>query len=210
MSPNSPQCAHAWAVAALAGLHVLPARALILPCVGALPATIIALRRPAWGPVALACALPALAFFFAFDGSRLGPIAAALAAFALWPLARRNAGLLELAATQVLMVWLAFWVTLGCRASGLDFQYFFAWLSPGADPKDTWAANALMTISKYLILPVLGIVLARRRAGDALIQAASGMLVPAATMVSPMTRSLTPMAFAKPTAESTSHRVPRD
>lgn len=159
-------------VAALAGLHVLPARALILPCVGALPATIIALRRPAWGPVALACALPALAFFFAFDGSRLGPIAAALAAFALWPLARRNAGLLELAATQVLMVWLAFWVTLGCRASGLDFQYFFAWLSPGADPKDTWAANALMTISKYLILPVLGIVLARRRAGDALIQAA--------------------------------------
>ncbi len=150
---------------ALVGPH-LPVKAFIAPCLLALPLAIAAHRLPRLAPVALAVALPATAFFFQWEAARIAPVAATLAAWPLWARARRDAPALERGAGALVLLWTVLWTMVGCRIGGIDFNYFFAWLPPGANVEDSWGANALMTLGKYLTLPTVAVLLARRTAPE--------------------------------------------
>ncbi|HUT77978.1 MAG TPA: alkaline phosphatase family protein [Polyangia bacterium] len=162
-----------WLAACLGGLGlgalfaVLPARIYVLPCALAVPLLIAAERVPRLEPLAAGVALFALPFLFGVQGqapgaSALPPVAAALCLWPLYGLARPESSSLERAGAILVLAWLALWATMGCRISGIDYAYFFRWLGPDAVVEETWLVNTVLTLFKYLTVPLLGLLLLRR------------------------------------------------
>lgn len=151
-------------------LPILPPWVWLLPCVAALPLLLLGLRAPRFDPLWLALLPPALGFFFESDAARLAPMlgvvllafAFARAAAAASP-ALRGLGLF-------VCLWLCAWASFGARAHGVRFQYFFAWVAEGSAVEDSWTLNGLLTTAKYLLPPLLAVVVTARAGGGALVE----------------------------------------
>jgi broad specificity phosphatase PhoE len=154
--------------AALRG--VVPAWWFALPCGLAAPLCFWALRRPAVMAWALACSIPALWFFAEGDAVALGPTAAVLVLWSALPLAYRREPPLVRALVLVTLIWMTFWASMGCRLTGVTFNFFFAWLPADVPVTRTWLPHAFYTLAKYVLPPALGFALALRTTGSSLLQ----------------------------------------
>ena len=152
--------------AAWAAVPVLPPLVWLGPCVLALPAVLAALRDPRLDVLAFVLVPPALRFFYESDGRLLLPTVATLALVAVWSEATRPQGPGLRGAGLVVLLWLGTWVTFGCRAPGVRFQYFLSWVPPGSPVEDSWILNGLLTTAKYLLVPLMATLLTARLGGD--------------------------------------------
>jgi hypothetical protein len=145
----------------------VPALLFAFPCAVALPLCLLAMRRPKLVPWAVGCAIPALWFFAERDAVALAPLAAVFVLWASLPRAVGAEPALLRALVLLALVAATFWASMGCRLTGVTFNFFFAWLPQDVPVTRTWAPHALYTFSKYALAPALGILLARHTAGPA-------------------------------------------
>lgn len=160
-----------WAGLGLAAMRgVAPDWVFAIPCALAAPLCVAALRRPQLTLSAVGMSIPALWFFAEGDAIALGPVPAVLVLWAGVPRIFRNEAPLLRALVLLSMLWITFWASMGCRITGVTFNFFFAWLPPDVPVTRTWAPHALYTLSKYVLPPLLGLVLAARTVGPGLFQ----------------------------------------
>ena len=150
--------------AACAG--VLSDRWFALPCMLALPLVLLALRSQRFAPAALACAIPAVWFFYGDSLPTLTPVLAVWSLCALLPRLWRDRDPVLRGAVLLGLVLLSFRTAMGCRIAGIDFDFFFRFLDHETDVTEHWMAAALFTTAKYLHTVMLGILLARTHDPD--------------------------------------------
>ncbi len=150
--------------AACAG--VVSDRWFVLPCLLALPLVLLALHSPRFMPAALACAIPAVWFFYGDSLPTLTPILAVWALCALLPRIFRGSDPVLRGAVLLGLVLMSFRTAMGCRIAGIDFDFFFRLLPHDTDVTAHWLAAALFTTAKYLHTVTLGLLLARAHDPD--------------------------------------------
>ena len=151
-------------LAAAAALPSLPGRWPLLPCALALPAILLALRGRAPFSALSLLAPPALWIFFERDPERLSPL---LALLPLAGLGARSLPALPRTARPLALLgllWASYWTTLGGRIGGVDFDFYFGFLPPGASATSEWPATAALTAAKYLFASALPLLFASQRA----------------------------------------------
>ncbi|MDD5306833.1 MAG: alkaline phosphatase family protein [Deltaproteobacteria bacterium] len=150
----------------------LPAGIYAAPAAFAVPLLVAAHRWPRLQPFSAGMALMGLPFLFGYEGQafsvdKLAPVAASILLWPLWMRARTDASRLERAAAFLVLAWLGLWTSMGCRINGISFQYFFRWVSAGPAIEQTWWLNTALTFFKYMAVPLLGLLLAKRMSPDA-------------------------------------------
>lgn len=156
------------AVASLVGAALfalvprVPALLWLLPCVAALPALSLGLRAPRFDALWLAVLPPAMRFFFESEAALLAPMLGVALLALVWARATAFASPALRGAGLLALLWLCAWASFGARVPGVRFQYFFAWVSEGSAVEDSWSLHGLLTTAKYLLLPVLTLVVAAR------------------------------------------------
>jgi Type I phosphodiesterase / nucleotide pyrophosphatase len=153
--------AAALGVIAAASEGVVPDLWFLLPCSLALPLLLLALRDPRLTSVSVACAIPAVWFFY--DGSLkvLTPMLAVWLLYALLPRLFRESDPPLRGALLLSLLVMSFRTAMGCRIAGIDFDFFFRFLPEDADVTSQWITQTLFTTSKYLLPPTLGLLLAK-------------------------------------------------
>lgn len=158
--------------AIFAGLtSVLSPYAFVLPCALAMPLCFVAMRRPSLAPVAIGLAVPALWFFNERDAIVLGPVSATMLLWAYLPLAARASSARLRGFVLVALVVATFWASMGCRMTGISFNFFFAWLPAGVSVTQPWVLQTLFTLAKYALAPALGLLLAHLNCADEVAEA---------------------------------------
>lgn len=132
-----------------------------IPCVLALPLTLLALRCPRIEPLALFALPPALWFWWANDRGTLAPLAVVLILFAALPKLFSRAHAMLQAGLLLTLLWLTLWTSMGCRITGIDFDFYFQFLPEGSDLTSHWFFQSVLTTAKYLTPACLGLWLAR-------------------------------------------------
>lgn len=138
----------------------------VLPCSLALPLLLLALRAPRFTPLALACTLPAVWFFYGGSLPTLAPILAVWSLCAVLPRAFRDREPALRGAILLSLVLMSFRTSMGCRIAGIDFDFFFRVLPHDTDVTAHWMGAALFTTAKYLHTVSLGILLAKAQDPD--------------------------------------------
>jgi hypothetical protein len=161
----------AWLAVAIGGsaaacAGVVSDRWFVLPCFLALPLVLLALRSARFTPIALACAIPAVWFFYGGSLRTLAPMLAVWSLCALLPRAFRDSDPALRGVVLLSLVLLSFRTAMGCRIAGIDFDFFFRFLPPDADVTAHWIPAALFTTAKYLHTVTLGLLLARAHDPD--------------------------------------------
>jgi hypothetical protein len=150
----------------LAGtVDLLPPRLYIIPCVAFPLLAAASVRSARWLPHLLAVAPAAMVFFFRGDPGRVGPLVAVILGATLWLARRGGRSDLATALGATIWVWALHWTLFGGRISGINFNYFFAWLPPGGPVESTWAINATLTTLLYISPIALVLAVARRLGG---------------------------------------------
>jgi hypothetical protein len=138
----------------------------VLPCLLALPLTLLALRSARFTLVAVACAIPAVWFFYGGSLKTLAPILVVWSLCALLPRAFRDSVPALRGVVLLSLVLMSFRTAMGCRIAGIDFDFFFRFLPPDADVTAHWIPAALFTTAKYLHTVALSVLLARAHDPD--------------------------------------------
>jgi hypothetical protein len=132
-----------------------------VPCVLALPLVLLALRSARFTPLALACAIPAVWFFYGRSLTALTPILAVWSLCVLLPRALRASDPALRGVVFLSLVLMSFRTAMGCRIAGIDFDFFFRLLPHDADVTAHWMAAALFTTAKYVHTVTLSILLVK-------------------------------------------------
>lgn len=137
-------------------------RWLIVPCAAILLLTFAAFRRRVLFPAVCFLLPVACSSFFRQDNTQLASVAGTWLLWALLPRLVSGRGLALRAASFTLLMWLSFWTAMSTRVGGVDYDFYFRWLAPGAGATSDAVQQGLLTAAKCMLPAVFGALLAHR------------------------------------------------